>query len=466
MTAPSMSVNESPQSKKIVRLRHGGTEPQMEFWQHPARFRGFVGGVGSGKTRAGCVELVRQPPGTRATVAAPTYRMLEDATIQTFREVCGSFFRPENFNKSDNYCRLDNGSEIMFRSTDDPDKLRGPNLGLFWLDEAAMMPPVVWDLMIGRLRQHPGRGIVTTTPRGKNWLYKLFKIKNADNPDYHLTQCSSASNIFLPDYFIDALKAQYSGHWLKQELEGEFVEFIEAQAYEDFKSPVNVLSHEDIEIEDLYDPRLPLILACDFNNHIMAWPVIQVVKDQPYVITEIYQEGEASIPKMVRKFRSMFPAHAAGLRIYGDANATFGSAGGATLLEILEQQFAGYRSEPEIYIPRKNPKVIDRVHAVNQVLRGANLWQPLLIHHSAERLIEDFQRVQWKENGKDLEKIEDRKDDRSLLTHASDAFGYWVMVDMPASFEIISPEQVMAEHRETTRNRSRYYDRNAGLAGI
>jgi PBSX family phage terminase large subunit len=203
--------------------------------------------------------------------------MLEDATIQTFKEVCGAFFRPEDFKKSDNHCVLQNGTEILFRSTDDPDKLRGPNLSMFWLDEAAMMPEMVWDLMIGRLRLEPGRGIITTTPRGKNWLWKLFLQKNLENPNYHLTQCSSKSNIFLPDYFIEALESQYTGHWLKQELEGEFVEFIEAQAYEDFKSPVNVCD-ADVEPDDIYDPRLPLYLACDFNNHVMAWPVIQIAR--------------------------------------------------------------------------------------------------------------------------------------------------------------------------------------------
>jgi hypothetical protein len=439
----------------------------MEFWQHEARFRAFVGGVGSGKTRAGCVELLRQPPGSRITVAAPTYRMLEDATIQTFKEVCGSFFRPEDFKKSDNHCRLQNGTEIMFRSTDDPDKLRGPNLSMFWLDEAAMMPETVWDLMIGRLRLLPGRGIITTTPRGKNWLYKLFLIKNRENPDYHLTQCSSASNIFLPDYFIDALKAQYSGHWLQQELEGEFVEFSDAQAYEDFKTPVNVLA-DDLAIDDVYDPRLPLNLCLDFNKHIMAWPVVQIISDQPYVLTEITQVKEASIPHMVRKFRSQFPNHAAGLRIYGDQTGTHGSArgSGTTMYDILENEFVGYRSNPEIYLPRKNPKVIDRVHSVNMVLRGANQWQPLLVHPSCERLIEDFQRVQWRDNGTELEKIEDRKDDRSLLTHASDALGYWVMMDMPSSFEILTPEQIVAERREEMMSRRHEYDRSAGLAGI
>ncbi len=464
MSVESLSVNGTPEAQRMVRLRHGGTEPQMEFWRSDKRFRAFVGGVGSGKTRAGCVELLRQPAGGRITVAAPTYRMLEDATIQTFKEVCGSFFRPDDFKKSENKCLMSNGTEILFRSCDDPDKLRGPNLSAFWLDEAAMMTEMVWDLMIGRLRLEPGLGIVTTTPRGKNWLYKLFC--QSGDPNYHLVQCSSRSNIFLPSYFIESLEAKYSGHWLKQELEGAFVEFIEAMAYEDFKSPVHV-TPKDVEIEDLYDPRLPLIMSCDFNNHIMAWPIIQLHGDQPTVITEISQQGAASIPGMVRKFRAQFPDHAAGLRIYGDQTGVHGSAGGQTMYEILIRELGGYLSDPEIYLPRKNPNQDVRVHSVNSVLRGANRWKPLMIHWSAEHLIEDMQRVQWDETGKKIQQVRDHKDDRSLLTHASDALGYWVMMEMPSSFDVVTVEEQRVEAKDDRKQQMRRsYNHGQGLAGI
>ena len=456
--------NESQNSRKMVTLRHGGTGPQLEFWQSQKRFRAFVGGVGSGKTRAGVVELLRQPAGSRITVVAPTYRMLEDATIQTFKEVGESFFRPEDFKRSDNKCRLVNGTEILFRSCDDPDKLRGPNLSAFWLDEAAMMPQLVWDLMIGRLRLEPGVGWVTTTPRGKNWLYKVFVTEGRE--DYHLVQCSSKTNTFLPSYFIKALEEKYSGHWLKQELEGEFVEFIEAAAYENFKSSINVLP-DDVHVEDLYDPRLPLILACDFNHALMAWPVIQVKHDQPIVIAEISQAKKADIPNMVRKFRTLFPAHSGGLRVYGDASGHSGSASGKTLWQLVEEGFAGYLSDPEFYIPKKNPGVPDRVHSVNQVLRGVNHWQPLQIAADCEYLIEDFQRVQWKESGRDILKVMDPDDDRYTLTHASDAFGYWVMMEMPSSMEVLTIEEVVSQRREELRQANRKAVRHGqGLAGI
>lgn len=447
---------------QTIKIDHGGTKPQMEFWQDPARFRAFVGGVGSGKTRAGVVEVLRMPARSRGCVVAPTYRMLMDATIHTFLEVTEAAGVLKSFNKSEFVAVLTNGTEILFRSCDEPDKLRGPNLGWFWLDEAAMMPAVVWDLMIGRLRLGPGRGWVTTTPRGKNWLYKLFCVTHKDNPDYNITQCSSKANTYLPDYFIKQLETQYTGHWLKQELEGAFVEFVEAAAYEDFRMKVNVIPAA--EAEAMYDKRLPIRLGCDFNHHIMAWPVVQVVGDQPVVLCEVSQQKEASIPKMVRKFRSIYAMHPGGLRIFPDASAGSKSAGGHSLLEIMAAEFAGYQSDPEFYVPKQNPKVPDRIHTVNQVLRGANQWKPLLIADSCEWLIEDMQRVQWNELGTGLLKISDPADDRSLLTHASDGLGYWASMDMPSSFIVESLADLVAQQTQDRINERRPY--HGGLRGL
>lgn len=443
---------------KVWSIRHGGTKPQIEFWQAKERFRAFVGGVGSGKTRAGVVEVLRMPSNSRGTVVAPTYRMLQDATIHTFLEVTEEVGVLQDYKKSDQMAYLHNGTEVLFRSCDDPDKLRGPNLGWFWLDEAAMMPQMVWDLMIGRLRLMPGLGWVTTTPRGMNWLYKLFVRQ--DREDYNLVQCSSKTNTFLPDYFIKALEDKYTGYWLKQELEGAFVEFTEAAAYEDFASIRNVRPGL---LEEHYQPNLPIRLGCDFNHRLMAWPVIQVYNDQPMVIAEITQEKKASIPKMVMNFRKQFPQHTGGLRIFPDASGGHGSAGGMTLLEIMEREFAGYPSTPEFYVPKKNPRVPDRIHAVNQVLRGANLWKPLLIDERCEFLIEDCQRVQWNESGTGLAKCDDPDDDRSLLTHATDGLGYWVMMDMPSSYFIETAAEVMARMGREGDTRRPY---DGGLAGI
>ena len=62
------------------------------------------------------------------------------------------------FNKADMTVRLVDGKYILCRSVDDPDLLRGPNIGWFYLDEAALVDDDVWLIMIGRLRESPGRG--------------------------------------------------------------------------------------------------------------------------------------------------------------------------------------------------------------------------------------------------------------------------------------------------------------------
>jgi hypothetical protein len=100
------------------------------------------------------------------------------------------------------------------------------------------------------------------------------------------------------------------------------------------------------------------------------------------------------------------------------------------------------------------------------VLKGINKWQPLLVQEDCEYLIEDFQRVQWNEAGSDILKITDRDDDRSLLSHATDGLGYWVMMDMPSSFEIVTVAEVAAERKIEVRNAGRNYRHGQGLAGI
>lgn len=151
---------------------------------------------------------------------APTYPMLRDATLRTFVEIA----RPviTSFNRSELHIRLTDGKEILFRSADDPDKLRGPNLGWFAIDEAAMVPEETWDVMLGRLRLAPGRGWVTTTPRGQNWIYDLWATEPREG--YRMVQARTRDNHYLPVGFVESLEAKYSSAYAAQELDGEFVE--------------------------------------------------------------------------------------------------------------------------------------------------------------------------------------------------------------------------------------------------
>lgn len=223
-----------------------------------AHFSAFVGGIGSGKTTAGAVRGLRasyghigqQGEGERQNplqipnlgmVTAPTYTMLRDASLRTFLEMAEHAGILDRFYKNDMMVRLDNGSEILFRSAHAPERLRGPSLAWWWGDEAALYDALVWPVMIGRLRQFGQQGYawITSTPRGKNWLYKAFVRDNADNPDYALIQARSADNIFMDEAIIRAWEQSYVGDFAAQELDGQFVAH-EGLVYPEFEAGLHV----------------------------------------------------------------------------------------------------------------------------------------------------------------------------------------------------------------------------------
>ena len=195
---------------------------QVDFWKDKSQVRGYIGGVGSGKTFAGAVEVIRQPAGTTGVVLAPTYPMLRDASQRTFFEMCPVQLI-KSHNKSENRTELHNGSTILWRTADHPDRLRGPNLSWAWIDEAAFVSESAFKVILSRLRVAPAKLWVTTTPNGQNWLYKRWV---ASSLGYALHYGKTQDNPFNVKGFAEELRRQYAGDaaYAAQELDGQFVD--------------------------------------------------------------------------------------------------------------------------------------------------------------------------------------------------------------------------------------------------
>jgi len=203
-------------------IRHTSqTSPQRAFWASDARFRLFVGGRGSGKTRAGAVEAIRQPRGTTGLVVAPTYPMLRLGAMETILKLTAKAGIVTAWNKSEMELRLIGDRRIIFRSADNPDRLRGANAGWLWLDEVAMMNSDIWPLSIATLRESPGRAWMSTTPRGKDWVYQLF---NGNHRDYATIRSKTTDNMFLDDTFVSTLRQSMTSEMYRQEVDGEFTD--------------------------------------------------------------------------------------------------------------------------------------------------------------------------------------------------------------------------------------------------
>ncbi len=202
------------------------SEKQREFLESSAVRRAYIGGRGSGKTWAGCLASLIELGRGRCSgaVVAPTYVMVQDVILPTFRELAGPVV--ESFNKAALRAEFVNGSSVIFRSADRPDRLRGLNLSFFWLDEAALCDEYVWRVLVATLREggRGGKAWITTTPRGKShWIYRLREGKGARH--WHFVHASMFDNPFLGEDFKEAIEREYGVGWFgKQEIGGEFVD--------------------------------------------------------------------------------------------------------------------------------------------------------------------------------------------------------------------------------------------------
>lgn len=184
----------------------------------------FVGGRGSGKSWAGAYDLIRRAKrGRLYLVASPTYTILSDTTFRSFKAIVRELGMLGSSRVQPPSVRLTTGAEVLFRSSDDPEKLRGPNLSGAWLDEASLMVRPAYDIVIASLREQGEQGWLsaTFTPKGlSHWTYELF---GKNTPDTAIFHARTSQNPFLPPGFADTLRQQYGTLLGRQEIDGEFV---------------------------------------------------------------------------------------------------------------------------------------------------------------------------------------------------------------------------------------------------
>lgn len=153
--------------------------------------------------------------------------LLGDTTFPTFKQIAQSIgvWDPGGV-KLTPYpnVTLTTGATIRFRTAEDPEKMRGPNLSGVWLDEASLMPAEAFAIAIGSLREAGEQGWLsaTYTPKGRfHWTYETFATGKPNTSHHH---SHTRENPFNPAGFADTLAEQYSPLFARQELGGEYLD--------------------------------------------------------------------------------------------------------------------------------------------------------------------------------------------------------------------------------------------------
>jgi hypothetical protein len=117
-----------------------------------------------------------------------------------------------------------NGSSILFRSALQEDSLRGYSVDYLIIDEAAFISEnTLNSVLLPTLAVKGKKVLLTSTPKGKNILFKYFN-KSFEDPSWRSFRFTSYENPYSNKEFIDSQKQYLSDEIFAQEYLAEFVD--------------------------------------------------------------------------------------------------------------------------------------------------------------------------------------------------------------------------------------------------
>jgi predicted phage terminase large subunit-like protein len=192
----------------------------------------YMGGRGTGKNRAASEwihEVVQAKVAGRIALVAPTAADARDTIVEGasgILQTAPSWCRPEYEPSKRRLTWPTTGAVAHTFSSEESDRLRGPQFDLAFADELAAWndPQSTWDMLMFGLRigAHP-RWLVTTTPRPIKLLKELLAREGKDVAVTRDTTFANSAN--LAPSFLEAIRKRYENTRLgRQELNAELLE--------------------------------------------------------------------------------------------------------------------------------------------------------------------------------------------------------------------------------------------------
>lgn len=396
----------------------------------------YQGGYGSGKTFAGSllgILLALKFPGIRGLVGAQTYTLVRDTTLQTYFEHLDNFGFTEgkdyDWSSSLQKLTFKNGSEILFRHFDEPNKLKSLNLGFVEIEEMSDIPYDTFKMLLGRMRQKVKKSWKDFTYRifghtnpetCRGWVYKTFKENKS--PNYRLISAPTTQNIYLPKGFCDELKKVYDEQYYNIFVLAQNGEYNNGLVIKDF-------SDENIK-EITYQPEMDLHISCDFNVDPMCWVFAHKTDDKVFYFDEIAMENTTTA-KACDEFYRRYPNHKGKIIVNGDASGDNRSCTSEyTNYVIINKKLLQFGYDVGIQIKAFNPPIKNRIMAFNSKVRSANGEVCLFVDKKCEKLLYNIYNLKYKEGSSkiDIPTYQQIKQSKELkfLSHPMDAASYLV----------------------------------------
>ena len=400
-------------------------EHQSAFTNCGTRFTAFIGGVRSGKTYAGAAKGLSRAlllPTVGAAVA-PTAGMARDVLVPQYAALAGGHVA--KWNGSIAEMTLDNGSKILFRSADNPDRLMGLTLDWFHLDEAAQLPRRVWEVLVNRTISTGGPGFLTTTPRGRNWVWQLLKSWENDR-DAEAFFAKTSDNPLIDPKEIERARHQLDARYFRQQFEASFEEE-GLRVYGDFSPMLHILE-EPWHIRD----KWPIYIGIDFGwTHPSAIIWAQLSPEGKWVVFDELVQPHLRLEKIAaaimgetigivgRNFRAKVPYSRVERVISGAEGLQSRQEGGG---ESALSALAGMGVTRTVV---SRSRILAGVNAVRAKLMSADGEINLLVDPRCRRIADDFLGYVYPSNsdGKPSSELPEKD---GVHDHSMDALRYMI----------------------------------------
>jgi hypothetical protein len=337
------------------------TEPQRDFVLSAKPHPAIVAGLGAGKSRAATMRLLLLMlgnPGINTLYTMPTYDLLKLRAIPGFVDDLNMLGLPHSLNKSDYSITIAGLGTVYFRSYDNPNRLIAFEVAHSVADELDVLSKeqaaVVWRKISERTRQ-PSKvpnsiAAVTTPDQGfSGFVYDRWVVRADDSTE--LIKASTLSNPYLPDGYVDQIRANYDPALAEMYINGEFVSLTQNKVYHYF-------DRETHGTDRTMQPGDSLHIGVDFNVGGCCAVVFVIDDDKPAAVDEFVSHDTRDI---INNLQSRYPGY--DVTIYPDSSGrSERTNASASDIDILLS--AGYRVDA----PPSNPFIRDRVNAMNSML--------------------------------------------------------------------------------------------------
>lgn len=275
-------------------LRPRITKAQGEFLNSKAKVTSYEGGLGAGKTRILCAKAIQKALlGRIFLLVSFSYTALTDTVFKTLIDLLETDYKGLPYKKTASTGKMNvfiGKGEIRLRTGIDPDKLRGPNVHDWGIDEAReFKDDYIYKVLIGRARiDEYAQGFIASTTKGRNWVYELGK-----RPDSKVIRQTTFDNPFLPESYKNFLKQEYSGKFAQQELYADIVDMgagvIDPNWFKVIPifKPLNAVRFWDLAVSTKTHADYTAGALCSFNDNFIIHNINRMKKEWPDVKKEI-----------------------------------------------------------------------------------------------------------------------------------------------------------------------------------